>query len=320
MSRNPWMKFYPADWRQDAALRLVSLSARGLWVDLLSLMHEASPRGHLLVANRPPTTDDLARLTGAPTDQIIDLLDELRAAGVFSETRSGVIYSRRMVRDERKSLEGRRNVRKRADRAGAQAIEKPSEKDRPTRGACSAPSTKKPEARSQRLKKETPNGVSKKMRCPPDWRPSADAMNWARSQFQNLSAETLNDFTAEFAEYWSAKTTARPGWDLTWKNRLREKAPALLRGQMVACQNGGFNGHGTQNPDIRRDFNGRGGARVSDQGNIARAADRVRAAVRRQQGFGGDTGETIDASYEVVNQDQLGFEGMGHAERGAARR
>ena len=36
MSINPWMKFYPSDWRSDAALRTVSSAARGLWMDMLS--------------------------------------------------------------------------------------------------------------------------------------------------------------------------------------------------------------------------------------------------------------------------------------------
>ena len=36
----PWMKWYPADWRSDPGLRMCSFAARGLWADLLALMHE----------------------------------------------------------------------------------------------------------------------------------------------------------------------------------------------------------------------------------------------------------------------------------------
>ena len=46
MSVYPWLKFYPRDWRGDQALRLVSLHARGLWIELLCVMHEATPYGH----------------------------------------------------------------------------------------------------------------------------------------------------------------------------------------------------------------------------------------------------------------------------------
>ena len=39
----PWIKFYPRDWRGDQALRVVSLAARGLWIEMLSIMHEGQP-------------------------------------------------------------------------------------------------------------------------------------------------------------------------------------------------------------------------------------------------------------------------------------
>lgn len=96
---NPWFKFYPTDWRADPALRMCSLAARGLWIEMITLMHEAVPYGHLLVSNQPPTDAQLAMLVGTPSDQVTDALGELRTAGVFSSTRKGVIYSRRMVRD-----------------------------------------------------------------------------------------------------------------------------------------------------------------------------------------------------------------------------
>jgi hypothetical protein len=50
---NPWMKFYPADWRSDPMLRLCSLAARGLWAEMICLMHEAEPYGSLLVNGNP---------------------------------------------------------------------------------------------------------------------------------------------------------------------------------------------------------------------------------------------------------------------------
>jgi hypothetical protein len=47
--RPPWRKWYPQDWRADAPLRMCSFAARGLWIDLLGLMHESTPVGFLLV-------------------------------------------------------------------------------------------------------------------------------------------------------------------------------------------------------------------------------------------------------------------------------
>lgn len=103
------MKFYPTDWRGDPALRLCSLAARGLWIEMLMIMHEARPRGFLLVNGRAPIDTQLALLAGAFPDQITELLGELESAQVFSRNRKSVIYSRRMVNDEKKSKVSRKN-------------------------------------------------------------------------------------------------------------------------------------------------------------------------------------------------------------------
>lgn len=148
MSVHPWIKFYPADWRSDPKLRMCSLAARGLWMEMLALMHEASPYGHLLISGRAPTDAQLAVLAGAPSDQIPDLLGELDAAGVFSRTREGAIYSRRMVRDQKRAQEGRKHVKKRWD----QVSENKDTIAQPNREPISHPSPQIPEARSQKEK------------------------------------------------------------------------------------------------------------------------------------------------------------------------
>lgn len=106
---DPWLKFYPTDWRSDPKLRMCGLSARGLWIELISIMHEATPYGHLLVSGLAPTDTQLAVLVGASSDQIPALCGELETAGVFSRTREGVIYSRRMTRVAKKSAIARKN-------------------------------------------------------------------------------------------------------------------------------------------------------------------------------------------------------------------
>ncbi len=110
MSRaRPWLKFYAADWQSDEELRSCSLAARGLWIEMLALMHKASTYGHLLVSGRAPSVPTLAVLAGASQDQVVELLAELNLAGVYSVTRNGVIYSRRMVRDEKMAATSRKN-------------------------------------------------------------------------------------------------------------------------------------------------------------------------------------------------------------------
>lgn len=99
----PSLQFYPGDWLKDPAVRSVSLSARGLWVDMLCLMHESVRRGFLQHATgKPITREQLARMTGCSTEEVSHLLQELEDSGVFSRTEHGIIYNRRMVRDEQK--------------------------------------------------------------------------------------------------------------------------------------------------------------------------------------------------------------------------
>lgn len=103
--KRPAFQFYPADWRNDAGLKLCSLSARGLWIEMICIMHAAEPYGHLCAAGRPLDARDLAKLVGEPERDVKKWLDELVRNNVCS-SEEGVIISRRMVRDE--SLRERR--------------------------------------------------------------------------------------------------------------------------------------------------------------------------------------------------------------------
>ena len=108
----PWFKFYPTDWRADPALRMCSPAARGVWIDMICLMHEATPYGHLLVNGHCPTDTQVAVLTGTPPDQFSQCMRELEEAGVFSRTKDGVIYSRKLTRMAKKAATARNNGRK----------------------------------------------------------------------------------------------------------------------------------------------------------------------------------------------------------------
>lgn len=123
--RKPWMKWYTRDWRADPPLRMCSYAARGLWVDLLSLMAESRVFGFLLVEGVVPTARQLAGLLGGTEKEITRLRHELQDANVFSVTGCempddvkalvpddmphGVILSRRMVRDKAKADKDRDN-------------------------------------------------------------------------------------------------------------------------------------------------------------------------------------------------------------------
>ncbi|CCD29917.1 hypothetical protein CAGGBEG34_330012 [Candidatus Glomeribacter gigasporarum BEG34] len=99
--KRPSFQFYPADWRKDSALQSCSIAARGLWIEMMCIMHECEPYGYLSINGHAMNAAQLARLVGESEKAIKGLLGELENAGVFSRTETGCIYSRRMVNDER---------------------------------------------------------------------------------------------------------------------------------------------------------------------------------------------------------------------------
>lgn len=99
--KRPSFQFYPGDWLNDAALRMVSIGARGLWIEMMCLMHQGSEYGYLKVNGKVILSSNLARMSGATLSETEGWLGELESAGVFSRDESGCIFSRRMIRDEK---------------------------------------------------------------------------------------------------------------------------------------------------------------------------------------------------------------------------
>ena len=113
MSNHRYSKFWWQDWQRDGALRMCSLAARGLWMDILCLAHDGIPTGHVTVNGKAPSNRQLAAIVGTTEKETAKLLNELEDAGVFSRTSAGIIFSRRMVRDAALSVEGEKNANKR---------------------------------------------------------------------------------------------------------------------------------------------------------------------------------------------------------------
>ena len=99
-TRRPSFQFYPADWRKDPALAACSLAAKGLWMEMLCIAHESERYGFLSINGKAMTPAQLARIVGETPSLVSKLLREVEEAGVLSRTADGVIYSRRMIRDE----------------------------------------------------------------------------------------------------------------------------------------------------------------------------------------------------------------------------
>lgn len=99
--KRPSFQFYPGDWLNDASLRMVSVGARGLWIEMMCIMHQGSSYGYLKVNSKVILPSNLARMTGATSHEVEGYLEELESSGVFSRDDDGCIFSRRMIRDEK---------------------------------------------------------------------------------------------------------------------------------------------------------------------------------------------------------------------------
>ena len=101
--KNPWTKWYWADWESDIGLQLCSLASQGLWMQMLSIMARSKNKGYLLDGENQMETKMLAKKARSTVEEIGPLLQDLRDHNVFSETPDGMIYNRRMVRDAKLS-------------------------------------------------------------------------------------------------------------------------------------------------------------------------------------------------------------------------
>ncbi len=101
MSKLPALQFYPGDWKKDPGVQALSYEERGIWFEMLLMMHEASRRGYLILNGKAMTDQALARTLRLPTSKVIKVLDLLLTLGVASrDEETGAIYNRRMVSDE----------------------------------------------------------------------------------------------------------------------------------------------------------------------------------------------------------------------------
>ena len=95
----PAIMFYFGDWFKATDVRMCSLEARGLWIDLLGLMWEGDNPGYLSNNGRPLKVTFIGRVIGESEEKVKVLLNELEENGVFSKTEDETIFCRRMVKD-----------------------------------------------------------------------------------------------------------------------------------------------------------------------------------------------------------------------------
>jgi hypothetical protein len=100
MSKLPAFQFYPADWRADIGIQSLSYHDRGVWFEILCLMHQSEERGRLVLNGRPMSDEALSRALGLPVDELTATLERLLDYGVATRDDDGALVNRRMLRDE----------------------------------------------------------------------------------------------------------------------------------------------------------------------------------------------------------------------------
>jgi len=102
VSKLPSIQFYPADWRKDPGIRALSYEDRGIWFEILCIMHESEQRGVLLLNGKSMSNTALAHILGLDKQTLTKALTNILEVGVASlDEESGALINRRMVRDEK---------------------------------------------------------------------------------------------------------------------------------------------------------------------------------------------------------------------------
>jgi len=141
----PAQQWYWDDWFSAFDVRLCSLAARGLWIDMLGIMWKAEIRGTLTVNGKQMDNKTLAKITGASISEIKPLLKEMEINKVFSRLDDGTVICRRMF-----NISGRKSelsrIRSAAGLLGAKKrwqgkVAKPKKSDSKTMAKMATPTS-----------------------------------------------------------------------------------------------------------------------------------------------------------------------------------
>jgi hypothetical protein len=216
MSAEPWGKFFWSDYDADEGLRMCSLASQGLWMRMLCIMARADPKGELRVGGEPCSDADLARSVGESEELVRQLLDELFRRGVYSITRSGVVFCRRMRKDA--ELSRKRSI------AGAHGAALRYGKQKENDGCHSkviakALANRSPQNPESRIQKE--GGSRARVAGTPiheEWRPERFVQTTRCARIvAEWSKDRYDRETERFIAYHQSQGTCFDNWQAAWK-------------------------------------------------------------------------------------------------------
>lgn len=314
--KTPAFQFYPADWRKDPGVQSLSFEDRGIWHEIICLMHESPRRGVLLMPNGAPMmTVSLARILGTSTPKLIKSLARIEKSGVSDrEAATGALMNRRMVRDEvkRKEISEERkrvgaigNAQKAAQttrKSDAHAHANDSQNStqpaaQPERSSSSSSSSSSPSGKENtnpslvlplsQKPKQTPLRPKKQETEPPVVLDVTEEMRqWAHDN--GFTDAVVEKQTPAMLDYFRANGKKRLDWVATWRNWLRNSHK--------------YNGNGNGVSHGRRESEAEARDRRTQE-----AAHRLRERVVNQAGGGGssgtdgeDAGDVPGATYSTL--------------------
>lgn len=101
----PALQFYPGDWWRDLNVKLLDHYLKGVWFEILLLMHDNEERGCLTINGRAMTDTEIGLLIGLVNQEDNQIatkaITKLLELGVASRREGdGALVCRRMLRDE----------------------------------------------------------------------------------------------------------------------------------------------------------------------------------------------------------------------------
>ena len=213
-SRHLWFKFYPGDWLGDNKLQACSFEAIGLWANLVAVMaQDGVPYGHLSLDGGTMSGEMMTVVVRKPEEEWREPLQELIDQDVLSQTDDGIIYSRRLVRDHKVSLQKQKWGRQ----GGNPALKKPQPQPEDKVEDKPAPAKKaKPRSDSDSGSNSSSDSVSEKKPPPrkppqsnpnaPDAKPDPDAPVFWGDSIRGL----WNDWRNDPQRQWGNDPTTAP--------------------------------------------------------------------------------------------------------------
>jgi uncharacterized phage protein (TIGR02220 family) len=106
--------FYPEDWLDDAKLKHCSLTAKGMWIDLLCHMHRGDPYGYMVFGNKVMSRFDIQKMLRVTNEEVFgNAFQELFDKGILLQDKStGAYYSKRMLQEHKKNKRKNSDLKK----------------------------------------------------------------------------------------------------------------------------------------------------------------------------------------------------------------